>query len=140
MPSFAFRAVRVSVRIGQLGNMAQYILVIDEGTTSTRAMLFGFDGKPAASAQRELIQHYPSAGWVEHDAQEIWDRTLAAVLADVDGWIGVLLDRLETPAAGFAFVLVEGHSAYSSIVPLFSPSIRFRCSQIGTVPLPSKPS
>jgi glycerol kinase len=59
--------------------MAQYILVIDEGTTSTRAMLFGFDGKPAATAQRELTQHYPSAGWVEHDAQEIWDRTLAAV-------------------------------------------------------------
>ena len=60
--------------------MAQFILVIDEGTTSTRAMLFGFDGRPVASAQRELTQHYPAPGWVEHDAAEIWDQTLAAAL------------------------------------------------------------
>jgi glycerol kinase len=58
--------------------MTQYILVIDEGTTSTRAMLFDFDGKPVASAQHSLTQHYPAPGWVEHDAGEIWERTLAA--------------------------------------------------------------
>ena len=58
--------------------MTQRILVIDEGTTSTRAMLFGLDGAPIASAQRELTQHYPAPGWVEHDASEIWERTLAA--------------------------------------------------------------
>ncbi|WP_298463828.1 glycerol kinase GlpK [uncultured Erythrobacter sp.] len=57
--------------------MADYILVLDEGTTSTRAMLFASDGVLAASAQKELTQHYPQSGWVEHDAAEIWDKTLA---------------------------------------------------------------
>jgi glycerol kinase len=55
----------------------QLILVIDEGTTSTRAMLFEPDGSCRGVEQRELTQHYPRPGWVEHDAQEIWDRTLA---------------------------------------------------------------
>jgi len=54
----------------------EYILVLDEGTTSTRAMLFGLDGAIHGLAQRELTQHYPQPGWVEHDANEIWDRTL----------------------------------------------------------------
>jgi glycerol kinase len=58
--------------------MTQYLLVIDEGTTSTRAMLFARDGTPVASAQHGLTQHYPMPGWVEHDAGEIWDRTVAA--------------------------------------------------------------
>ena len=57
--------------------MSDYILVLDEGTTSTRAMLFASDGVLVASAQQELTQHYPQAGWVEHDASEIWDKTLA---------------------------------------------------------------
>ena len=56
--------------------MTRFILVIDEGTTSTRAMLFGLDGKPVASAHRELVQHYPTPGWVEHNAAEIWEKTL----------------------------------------------------------------
>ena len=53
------------------------ILVLDEGTTSTRAMLFTAHGEPRGTAQRELTQHYPRPGWVEHDAGEIWQRTLA---------------------------------------------------------------
>jgi glycerol kinase len=53
------------------------ILVLDEGTTSTRAILFGADGALHGLAQEELTQHYPHPGWVEHDAAEIWDRTLA---------------------------------------------------------------
>ncbi len=57
--------------------MTDRIIVIDEGTTSTRAMLFAADGKPLGSAQRELRQHYPGPGLVEHDAAEIWDATLA---------------------------------------------------------------
>ena len=60
--------------------MSDYILVLDEGTTSTRAMLFASDGVLVASAQKELTQHYPEAGWVEHDAAEIWDKTLACAL------------------------------------------------------------
>jgi glycerol kinase len=54
----------------------QFILVLDEGTTSTRAMLFGLDGALHGVAQRELTQHYLQSGWVEHDAGEIWSRTL----------------------------------------------------------------
>ncbi len=53
------------------------IMVLDAGTTSTRAMLFGSDGKLRGMAQQELTQYYPQAGWVEHDAGEIWDKTLA---------------------------------------------------------------
>ena len=57
--------------------MTDFILVIDEGTTSTRAMLFQPDGTIAGTAQRPLAQHYPSPGQVEHDAAEIWDSSLA---------------------------------------------------------------
>ena len=49
------------------------LLVIDEGTTSTRAILFGADGAMMQSAQLPLTQHYPAPGHVEHDAAEIWD-------------------------------------------------------------------
>lgn len=55
---------------------SQMIMVLDEGTTSTRAMLFAVEGTLLGSAQRELTQHYPAPGRVEHDAGEIWDRTL----------------------------------------------------------------
>lgn len=57
--------------------MGDRILVIDEGTTSTRVMLFGIDGKYHGSAQQDLTQHYPAPGLVEHDAAEIWAKTLA---------------------------------------------------------------
>ena len=57
--------------------VAQQILVIDEGTTSTRAMLFGVDGKLHGSQQEALQQYYPAPGLVEHDAAEIWDKTLS---------------------------------------------------------------
>jgi glycerol kinase len=59
--------------------MSDFIMVLDEGTTSTRAMLFDSAGKLHHVAQRELEQHYPRPGWVEHDASEIWDKTLACV-------------------------------------------------------------
>jgi glycerol kinase len=61
------------------------ILVLDEGTTSTRAMLFSPAGELRGTAQRELTQHYPRPGWVEHDASEIWDRTLACAREIVEG-------------------------------------------------------
>ena len=52
--------------------MSQYVLAIDQGTTSSRAILFDRAGKVCASAQRELPQSFPQPGWVEHDAQAIW--------------------------------------------------------------------
>jgi len=53
------------------------ILAIDQGTTSSRAMLFDPDARPLGQAQREFPQHYPQSGWVEHDAEDIWRDTLA---------------------------------------------------------------
>jgi glycerol kinase len=53
------------------------ILVLDEGTTSTRAILYAADGTVLGSAQKELTQYYPNPGWVEHDAAEIWAKTFA---------------------------------------------------------------
>ena len=52
--------------------MAQYILALDQGTTSSRAILFDQNGGIARSSQKEFRQHYPRPGWVEHDAGEIW--------------------------------------------------------------------
>ncbi|AKQ41500.1 Glycerol kinase [Aurantiacibacter atlanticus] len=60
------------------------ILVLDEGTTSTRAMLFGRDGALHGVAQEELDQYYPQSGRVEHDAGEIWAKTLKCAQAMVD--------------------------------------------------------
>ena len=55
------------------------ILAIDQGTTSSRAMLFGPDSQPAGVAQKEFEQHFPGDGWVEHDPEDIWRDTLAVV-------------------------------------------------------------
>ncbi|MFC3674773.1 glycerol kinase GlpK [Ferrovibrio xuzhouensis] len=52
--------------------MPKYILAIDQGTTSSRAIVFDETGAALAIAQKELAQHYPADGWVEHDAEEIW--------------------------------------------------------------------
>ena len=51
----------------------QYILALDQGTTSTRAMLFDKDGQVVATAQKELPQIFKNPGWVEHDANGIWE-------------------------------------------------------------------
>jgi glycerol kinase len=53
--------------------MSRFILALDQGTTSSRAILFDHEANPVASAQRPVTQYFPHSGWVEHDAQEIWD-------------------------------------------------------------------
>ncbi len=58
------------------------ILALDQGTTSSRAILFDAQGRIQAAAQREFPQHFPRAGWVEHDPLEIWE-SQAAVMAEV---------------------------------------------------------
>jgi len=50
-----------------------YVLALDQGTTSSRAILFDHDGAIVGTAQQEFKQHYPKAGWVEHDPLEIWE-------------------------------------------------------------------
>ena len=57
--------------------MSQYLLAIDQGTTSSRAILFSAQGLPVATAQQEFRQYFPHDGWVEHDGEEIWSSTLA---------------------------------------------------------------
>ena len=66
---------------------ADHILAIDQGTTSTRAILFDGEARVVAVAQRELKQHYPRPGWVEHDPEDIWRDALAVAreaLAGID--------------------------------------------------------
>lgn len=68
--------------------MTDHILVIDEGTTSTRAIAYTRDFQQVAVAQEEVALQYPGAGWVEQDGAEIWSRTLAvccAVIAQIGG-------------------------------------------------------
>ncbi len=62
--------------------MGNYILSIDQGTTSSRAILFNENGEITGIAQREFKQHFPKGGWVEHDANEIWTSVLS-VMASV---------------------------------------------------------
>ncbi|HIF15213.1 MAG TPA: hypothetical protein EYQ86_07830, partial [Bacteroidetes bacterium] len=56
--------------------MNEYIIALDQGTTSSRAVLFNMDGNIEAIAQKEFTQIFPQSGWVEHDPEEIWQSTL----------------------------------------------------------------
>jgi glycerol kinase len=59
--------------------MSGYILAIDQGTTSTRSMIFDHEMHIVGVAQQEFTQHFPDSGWVEHDADEIWQSVLATI-------------------------------------------------------------
>jgi len=61
-----------------------HLLAIDQGTTSTRAMLFNDKAKPLFTSQTEFTQHFPDDGWVEHDANEIWQTVLQVCQEAVD--------------------------------------------------------
>lgn len=79
--------------------MPTYILALDQGTTSSRAILFDRQGQPVASAQQEYPQHFPQPGWVEHDPLDIWHSQLACarqVLAERG------VDAAEVAAIGIA--------------------------------------
>ncbi len=73
--------------------MPDHVLAIDQGTTSTRAVLFDRHANAVAVAQRELPQHYPQPGWVEHDPEDIWRDTLA-VVGEAVAASRVALDRI----------------------------------------------
>ncbi len=73
--------------------MSQFILALDQGTTSSRSILFDQHGAIVAVAQREFTQHFPASGWVEHDALEIW-ATQAATITDVLAKAGVQPEQL----------------------------------------------
>jgi len=61
-----------------------YILAIDQGTTSTRAIVYDAKMKAIASAQEEFPQHFPTSGWVEHDPDDLWGTTLATCRGAID--------------------------------------------------------
>src|SRR5690625_7814418 len=82
--------------------MTQFVLAIDQGTTSTRAIIFNRAGQIHATAQKEHRQFFPRAGWVEHDPQEIWLNTREVV--------GLALARSETtPENLAAFIITNKH-------------------------------
>jgi glycerol kinase len=62
-----------------MSKSSAYILVIDQGTTSTRAVVFDDSCRVCGNAAREIRQHYPQPGWVEHDAEEIWNSAQATI-------------------------------------------------------------
>lgn len=57
----------------------KYIMAIDQGTTSSRAILFNKEGKNIGSSQKEFTQHFPNSGWVEHNANEIWNSVQSVI-------------------------------------------------------------
>ncbi len=65
-----------------------YILALDQGTTSSRAILFDHDGRIVHLAQKEFTQRFPKPGWVEHDANEIW-MSVQSVIAQVFSETGI---------------------------------------------------
>ena len=60
--------------------MKEFILALDQGTTSSRAIVFDRNGLPVATAQKEFTQFYPKPGWVEHDPDEIWSTQAGVAL------------------------------------------------------------
>ena len=64
--------------------MAKYIMALDAGTTSNRCILFNERGEMVSAAQKEFTQYYPHPGWVEHDAEEIWDTQLHVARAAME--------------------------------------------------------
>ncbi|ABV89132.1 glycerol kinase GlpK [Shewanella pealeana] len=99
----------------------KYIIALDQGTTSSRAIVFDHDTKMVASSQREFSQMYPQPGWVEHDAMEIWasqSSTLIEVLARADihsedvAAIGITNQRETT----VVWDKVTGKPVYNAIV------------------------
>ena len=59
--------------------MKRFLVAIDQGTTSSRAILFSLSGKPIYTSQKEITQYFPKDGWVEHNPNEIWLTTLKAL-------------------------------------------------------------
>jgi len=98
-----------------------FVMAIDQGTTSSRAILFRPDISIAASAQQEFAQHFPASGWVEHEPEDIWASTLATCRAAMDkagasaadiAAIGITNQR-ETVVVWDA---VSGHAIHRAIV------------------------
>lgn len=73
--------------------MKKYVMALDQGTTSCRAILFDKESKIVGVTQKEFAQIYPKAGWVEHDAEEIWS-TQYGVIAELFAKTGIKVDEI----------------------------------------------
>lgn len=73
--------------------MSHYILALDQGTTSSRSMVFDHQGRIRAQAQKEFRQHYPQPGWVEHDPMEIWS-TQFGTMAEAVAQAGISMKQI----------------------------------------------
>ena len=101
--------------------MKKYILAFDQGTTSSRSVLYDHHAQVVASHQLEFKQHYPRSGWVEHDANEIWETQLktavetlkiaGATRADISA-IGITNQRETT----VVWNRLNGEPIYNAIV------------------------
>jgi len=93
-----------------------YVLAIDQGTTSSRAILFDDKLRPVHTQQQEFTQHFPKSGWVEHDPEEIWAKTLevakSAVAAGTPKAIGITNQRETT----VVWDRSTGQAVYNAIV------------------------
>src|SRR5437763_5361776 len=81
------RVMRAADRLIPPARDERLVLALDQGTTSSRAILFDVQGRPVASAARPFAQHYPHPGWVEHDPDDLWSTTIESaheVLARAD--------------------------------------------------------
>ena len=101
--------------------MSKVIMAVDQGTTSSRAILFDHSGKPVASYQMEHEQIFPKPGWVEHDPAEIWRNTavvMGRVLVSADmthndvGAVGITQQRETT----IVWDKRTGRAVYNAIV------------------------
>ena len=77
---------------GEVG-MKKYIMALDQGTTSSRAILFGKNGEMAAVSQKEFTQYFPENGWVEQDPKEIWASQMS-VMMEARETLGILVEEI----------------------------------------------
>ena len=82
----------------------KYILALDQGTTSSRVILFDRDQNILGVSQKEFTQHYPHEGWVEHDAMEIWSSQMAVTMEAMAQVGGVAILALPENRGKLAFL------------------------------------
>ena len=84
--------------------MSQHILALDQGTTSSRAIVFDHEGRPVATAQREFEQIFPNPGHVEHDPEAIWNTQLDTAREALQlTVVGRAVFTMKRGAIGFTF-------------------------------------
>ena len=100
-----------------------FVLAIDQGTTSSRAMVFRGDISIAAVAQQEFPQHFPASGWVEHEPEDIWTSTVMVCRE--------ALEKAGLKAKDIAAIGITNQRE-TTVVPPTPPTPRARCCSTST--------